>query len=92
MGLSKGPDWKDDSFGYINTDLADDNIVSFFYEESGYVDNDIFKKIFLAEPLDDKISTILHDNLWDLYEEIFVPDLVDNKINTCERENIVEVV
>lgn len=41
----------------------------FYYEESGCVEDSVFKKIFLAKPLDNDIHTILHDNLWDLYVE-----------------------
>ena len=38
-----------------------------FCQESKYID--VFKKIFLAEPLDEDMSNVLHDNLWNLYEE-----------------------
>jgi len=50
MGLRKDPTWEEDSFGYINSNLTEENI-------NVMVD------------LDEDISDILHNNLWELYEE-----------------------
>jgi hypothetical protein len=52
-----------------NLDKIVDCLDCISYEESGVIEESVFKKIFLAEPLPVDFSTILHDNLWNLYEE-----------------------
>ena len=42
----------------------------FYFEESGVIEDSVLKTILLeSRSLDNMLSTILHDNLWDLYEE-----------------------
>lgn len=43
MGLSinRGPDWEQDSFGYINTEVSEMSIRERFFERDAVIDNDL---------------------------------------------------